>query len=83
MLAAERIAAPIGYWLKHLDGLIEAAFERTLAGQGVSPAGTRGPLRPKFVASARWRARPAMITAEVRDPVPSSSRLGRRSANPR
>jgi len=27
---------PIGYWLKHLDGLIEAAFERTLAGQGVT-----------------------------------------------
>jgi hypothetical protein len=27
---------PIGYWLKHLDGLIEAAFSRTLAGQGVT-----------------------------------------------
>lgn len=27
---------PIGYRLKHLDGLIEAAFERTLAGQGVT-----------------------------------------------
>ncbi|HEU4397797.1 MAG TPA: MarR family transcriptional regulator [Actinomycetota bacterium] len=27
---------PIGYWLKHLDGLIEAAFERTLTGQGVT-----------------------------------------------
>jgi len=27
---------PIGYWLKHLDGLIEAAFERTLAGEGVT-----------------------------------------------
>jgi hypothetical protein len=27
---------PIGYWIKHLDGLIEAAFERTLAGQGVT-----------------------------------------------
>jgi DNA-binding MarR family transcriptional regulator len=24
---------PIGYWLKHLDGLIEAAFDRTLAAQ--------------------------------------------------
>jgi hypothetical protein len=27
---------PIGYWLKYLDGLTEAAVERTLAGQGVS-----------------------------------------------
>jgi len=27
---------PIGYRLKHLDGLIEAAFEPTLAGQGVT-----------------------------------------------
>ena len=27
---------PIGYWLKHLDGLIEAAFDRTLTGQGVT-----------------------------------------------
>jgi hypothetical protein len=27
---------PIGYWLKHLDGLIEAAVERALAGQGVT-----------------------------------------------
>jgi len=26
----ERGRRPIGYWLKHLDGLIEAAFERTL-----------------------------------------------------
>jgi DNA-binding MarR family transcriptional regulator len=27
---------PIGFWLKHLDGLIEANFERTLAGEGVT-----------------------------------------------
>jgi DNA-binding MarR family transcriptional regulator len=27
---------PIGYWLKHLDGLIEAAFERTLRSEGVT-----------------------------------------------
>lgn len=27
---------PIGYWLKHLDGLIEETFERTLAGEGVT-----------------------------------------------
>jgi hypothetical protein len=27
---------PIGYWLKHLDGLLEGAFDRTLAGQGVT-----------------------------------------------
>jgi DNA-binding MarR family transcriptional regulator len=27
---------PIGYWLKHLDGLIEQSFERTLAGEGVT-----------------------------------------------
>lgn len=27
---------PIGYWLKHLDRLIEAAFERALAGEGLS-----------------------------------------------
>jgi hypothetical protein len=27
---------PIGYWLKHLDGLIEEHFERTLAGEGVT-----------------------------------------------
>jgi DNA-binding MarR family transcriptional regulator len=27
---------PIGYWLKHLDGLIEATVDRTLAGQGVT-----------------------------------------------
>ncbi len=27
---------PIGYWLKHLDGLIEAAFERTLTSEGVT-----------------------------------------------
>jgi DNA-binding MarR family transcriptional regulator len=27
---------PIGYWLKHLDGLIEENFERTLAGEGVT-----------------------------------------------
>jgi hypothetical protein len=27
---------PIGYWLKHLDSLIEAAGERALAGQGVT-----------------------------------------------
>jgi hypothetical protein len=27
---------PIGYWLKHLDRLIEAAFERALAGDGLS-----------------------------------------------
>ena len=27
---------PIGYWLKHLDGLIEAAFERTLTSKGVT-----------------------------------------------
>jgi DNA-binding MarR family transcriptional regulator len=26
---------PIGYWLKHLDGLINENFERTLAGEGV------------------------------------------------
>jgi hypothetical protein len=30
---------PIGYWLKHLDGLIEAAFDRALAVRA-SPAGT-------------------------------------------
>lgn len=27
---------PIGYWLKHLDGLIDENFERTLAGEGVT-----------------------------------------------
>ncbi|MES4906932.1 MULTISPECIES: MarR family winged helix-turn-helix transcriptional regulator [unclassified Streptomyces] len=27
---------PIGYWLKHLDGLIEADFERTLADSGLA-----------------------------------------------
>lgn len=26
---------PIGYWLKHLDGLIEADFERTLSDSGL------------------------------------------------
>lgn len=26
---------PIGYWLKHLDSLLEAAFDRALAGHGV------------------------------------------------
>jgi hypothetical protein len=31
----ERGSPPIGYWLKHLDGLIEAAFERTLADEGI------------------------------------------------
>jgi DNA-binding MarR family transcriptional regulator len=33
MGATER---PIGYWLKHLDGLIEAAFDRALAEDGLS-----------------------------------------------
>jgi DNA-binding MarR family transcriptional regulator len=27
---------PIGYWLKHLDGLIEENFECTLAGEGAT-----------------------------------------------
>ncbi|GAA4514149.1 MarR family winged helix-turn-helix transcriptional regulator [Actinoallomurus oryzae] len=27
---------PIGYWLKHLDGLIESASDRTLAGHALS-----------------------------------------------
>lgn len=27
---------PIGYWLKHLDGLIEMTFDRTLASVGLS-----------------------------------------------
>jgi DNA-binding MarR family transcriptional regulator len=27
---------PIGYWLKHLDGLIEGTFERTLASEGLT-----------------------------------------------
>jgi DNA-binding MarR family transcriptional regulator len=27
---------PIGYWLKHLDRLIENTFSRTLAGQGLT-----------------------------------------------
>ena len=27
---------PIGYWLKHLDRLIETTFSRTLAGQGLT-----------------------------------------------
>jgi len=27
---------PIGYWLKHLDRLIEAAFERIFAGEGLT-----------------------------------------------
>jgi DNA-binding MarR family transcriptional regulator len=27
---------PIGYWLKHLDRLIEDTFSRTLAGQGLT-----------------------------------------------
>ncbi|MBL1099806.1 MarR family winged helix-turn-helix transcriptional regulator [Streptomyces coffeae] len=27
---------PIGYWLKHLDALISADFERTLAGSGLT-----------------------------------------------
>lgn len=27
---------PIGYWLKHLDGLIEADFERTLSDSGLA-----------------------------------------------
>lgn len=26
----------IGYWLKHLDGLIGATFERTLTSEGVT-----------------------------------------------
>ncbi len=29
-------SGPIGYWLKHLDGLIGGNFERTLAGEGVT-----------------------------------------------
>ncbi|CEJ11411.1 hypothetical protein BN1110_01701 [bacterium YEK0313] len=29
-------ARPIGYWLKHLDGLIERQFERALADAGLS-----------------------------------------------
>ncbi len=33
MDATER---PLGYWLKHLDRLIEAAFDRALAEQGLS-----------------------------------------------
>ena len=27
---------PIGYWLKHLDRLIEGNFERTLASEGLT-----------------------------------------------
>lgn len=27
---------PIGYWLKHLDGLIEASFDRCLGDAGIS-----------------------------------------------
>lgn len=27
---------PIGYWLKHLDGLIESTFDRALAGHALS-----------------------------------------------
>jgi hypothetical protein len=27
---------PIGYWIKHLDGLIEVTVDRTLTGQGVT-----------------------------------------------
>jgi hypothetical protein len=33
MAARER---PIGWWLKHLDGLIEAAFDRALATERLS-----------------------------------------------
>jgi hypothetical protein len=27
---------PIGYWLKHLDSMIEGTFERTLASEGLT-----------------------------------------------
>ncbi|MFB9832252.1 MarR family winged helix-turn-helix transcriptional regulator [Actinoallomurus acaciae] len=51
---------PIGYWLKHLDGLIESTFDRALAGYALSrrhwqvmnalrdapPTGLRDALRP-------------------------------------
>jgi hypothetical protein len=33
---AVREQRPIGYWLKHLDRLIERTFERSLADQGLS-----------------------------------------------
>ena len=34
--ATMREDRPIGYWIKHLDGLIEATVDRTLTGQGVT-----------------------------------------------
>jgi DNA-binding MarR family transcriptional regulator len=50
---------PIGYWLKHLDRLIEDAFERTLAAEGLTRRHwqvlnvlRRGPAPPAEVAGA-------------------------------
>ena len=50
---------PIGYWLKHLDRLIEDTFSRTLAGQGLTRRHwqvlntlAQGPARPADLSKA-------------------------------
>ena len=37
---SEQDRRPIGYWLKHLDRLIEQSFERTLGAEGLEAVPT-------------------------------------------
>ena len=47
---------PIGYWLKHLDRLIEATFDRTLADVGLGQAPLADPQHPGRRAGDEHRA---------------------------
>lgn len=53
---------PIGYWLKHLDRLIEAAFERALAGERLT--------RRHWQTLSTLRGRPATLSGLAEELAP-------------